>query len=62
MKNRGEFKLVYIQRYPSRSEAMKREKQIKGYKGGQAFKKLLASWDRKKVEDIELAEVPPEAG
>jgi putative endonuclease len=62
MKNRGEFELIYVQGCSSRAEAMNREKQIKGYKGGQAFKRLLTSWDRKKVEDIELAEVPPEAG
>jgi putative endonuclease len=34
MKNRGEFELVYVEKYSSRSDAMKREKEIKSYKGG----------------------------
>lgn len=52
MKNRGEFELVHVERYSSRSDAMKREKDIKSYKGGEAFKRLL-------LNPVELAEVPP---
>ena len=35
------WQMIYTERYSSRSEALKREKQIKSYKGGEAFKKLL---------------------
>ncbi len=35
------WKLVYSEEYESRQEAMKRERQIKSYKGGIAFKNLL---------------------
>lgn len=62
IKNRGEVKLVYVERYSTRAEAMKREKQIKSFKGGVAFKRLLANTDRKKKTNFELAEVLPLAG
>jgi putative endonuclease len=45
VKNRGEFALVYTEQCFSRAQAMRREKQIKAYKGGNAFKKLLEGWD-----------------
>ena len=38
---------------------MKREKEIKSYKGGEAFKRLLACFAEKKESITELAEVPP---
>ena len=41
-KNKGPFVLIYKEAYPTRTEAVKREKQIKSYKGGNAFKKLLS--------------------
>jgi len=41
MKNRGAFELVHVERYSSRSDAMKREKEIKSYKGGEAFRRLM---------------------
>jgi len=45
MRNRGEFDLVYVERCFSRSEAMKREKEIKKYKGGgNAFRKMLSDF------------------
>jgi putative endonuclease len=62
MKNRGEFELVYTEECSSRPEAMRREKEIKRYKGGVAFKRLLFEFDKRKVTIAELAEVPPEAG
>lgn len=37
------WEIVYIEKFVTRSEAVKREKQIKSYKGGSAFKKLLTS-------------------
>ena len=40
-KHRIPFVLVYSESFQNRSEAEKREKQIKSYKGGEAFKKLL---------------------
>jgi putative endonuclease len=61
VKNRGEFELVYVEKCSSRKEAMKREKQIKRYKGGNAFRRLLEGWD-KQTAKVELAEVPPLAG
>ena len=35
------FELIYSEVLTDRTEALKREKQIKSYKGGQAFKKLI---------------------
>jgi putative endonuclease len=40
-KSRIPFHLVHSEEYNSKEEALKREKQIKSYKGGNAFKKLL---------------------
>jgi putative endonuclease len=40
-RNRIPFKLVLSEEYPSREDALKREKQIKSWKGGMAFKKLI---------------------
>jgi len=41
-KTRIPFKLIYTEVFDSKTEALKREKKIKSYKGGEAFKKLLA--------------------
>ena len=41
VKNKGPFKLIYKEEYSARAEATRREKQIKKYKGGEAFKKLI---------------------
>jgi putative endonuclease len=62
VKNRGDFDVVYIENLSSRSEAMRREKEIKSYKGGAAFKRLLGCFAEQKDSIIETAEVPPEAG
>ena len=35
------WKIVYQESYNTRAEAFKRELQIKSYKGGEAFKKLI---------------------
>ena len=35
--------LVYLERFETRSDAIKRENNIKRYKGGKAFKRLLES-------------------
>ena len=40
-KNRIPFILVYKEELTTKSEALIREKQIKSYKGGNAFKKLI---------------------
>lgn len=39
VRNRGE--VIYVEKYDSIEDAYKREKQIKSYKGGSAFKKLI---------------------
>jgi len=41
LKNRRPLKLVYSEEYSQAEDAYKREKQIKKYKGGEAFKKLI---------------------
>ncbi len=40
-KYRVPFTLVYFEVFSCKTEALKREKQIKSYKGGVAFKKLV---------------------
>jgi putative endonuclease len=40
-KYRIPFVLIYTEQFQCRTEAEKREKQIKSYKGGEAFKKLI---------------------
>ncbi|MFA4937142.1 MAG: GIY-YIG nuclease family protein [Patescibacteria group bacterium] len=35
------WRVIYIEKFNSKSEAYKRELQIKSYKGGEAFKKLI---------------------
>jgi putative endonuclease len=40
-KNRIPFILVYTESFENRSQAEYREKQIKSYKGGAAFKKFI---------------------
>ena len=46
MKNRGEFEVVYVEECSSRADAMRREKEIKSYKGGEAFIRLLSSFSK----------------
>lgn len=41
LKNRRPLVIVYSEMYNDASEAFKREKQIKSYKGGWAFKKII---------------------
>jgi putative endonuclease len=36
------WKVVYTEEYPTKQEAYRREMQIKSYKGGRAFRDLLA--------------------
>ena len=40
-RNRIPFRIVLVETVPSKKEALVREKQIKSYKGGEAFKKLI---------------------
>ena len=40
-RNRIPFRLILVEEYINRNEALKREKQIKSWKGGQAFEKLI---------------------
>jgi len=39
------WQIVYVEEYNSRSEAYQREMEIKSYKGGIKFKKLLGIWE-----------------
>ena len=41
-KNRIPFRLVHVEEYKTRKDALKREKQMKSWKGGIAFKKTIA--------------------
>jgi putative endonuclease len=41
VKSRSPFVLVYQEDFSSQIQAIQREKQIKAYKGGNAFKKLM---------------------
>ena len=41
VRGRGPFELIYTEAYESRVEAVNRERQIKRYKGGMAFKRLI---------------------
>ncbi len=40
-KNRIPFKIILVENFESRSSALTREKQIKRWKGGNAFKTLI---------------------
>jgi len=40
-KYRTPFKLIYFEELNSKTEALKREKHIKSFKGGEAFNKLI---------------------
>jgi len=41
VRNRGPFQLIYKEPFASRLDAIEREKQIKRYKSGDAFKRLI---------------------
>jgi putative endonuclease len=41
-RKKGPWRLVHKEEYPTKREAQARERQIKRYKGGEAFQKLLA--------------------
>jgi len=41
LKNQGPFRLIHKEEYENIFEARRREKQIKRYKGGRAFKELI---------------------
>jgi putative endonuclease len=41
-KNKGPWEILCFEEYQTKSEAYKRELQIKNYKGGNAFKLLIA--------------------
>ncbi|MDD2702993.1 MAG: GIY-YIG nuclease family protein [Candidatus Omnitrophica bacterium] len=43
-KHRGPFKVIYKEEYSSRSEALKREHEIKSYKGNNKFDKLFTTY------------------
>ena len=41
-KSKGPWRLIYYEQFEIKNEAWKREQQIKSYKGGNAFKLLVA--------------------
>ena len=41
LRNKGPFKIVYLEKVASKTEAIKKERRIKSFKGGNAFKKLI---------------------
>jgi len=43
-KNGKPWKVIYTETYESKADAYKRELEIKSYKGGIKFKKLLGLW------------------
>lgn len=45
IRHRIPFKLIHTEEYNSKKEAKAREKQIKSWKGGRAFKKLISGDD-----------------
>jgi putative endonuclease len=40
-RHRSPFKLIHFEKFASKSESLRRELQIKSYKGGEAFKNLI---------------------
>ncbi|OGY46728.1 MAG: endonuclease [Candidatus Buchananbacteria bacterium RIFCSPLOWO2_01_FULL_46_12] len=46
-KSRLPWQIVYQEQYQTKQEAYRRELQIKSYKGGEAFKKLLNKKDKR---------------
>ena len=44
LRNRKPLKIIHIETYKDPINAYKREKQIKSYKGGEAFKKLIEKY------------------
>ena len=40
-KSRAPFIIIFTEKFETRTEALQREKQIKSWKGGTAFKKLI---------------------
>jgi len=46
LKNRLPLEIMYVEKYNDPTSAYAREKQIKAYKGGEAFKKLVISQNK----------------
>ena len=44
-KNKGPFKLIYQEEFATRTEARKRENQLKNFKGNNKFKQLIKDSD-----------------
>ena len=42
-RTRVPFKLVYSESFTTKTEALRRERQIKAFKGGEAFRKLIGN-------------------
>ncbi len=44
VRHRGPFELIYKEEVETKIEAIRREKEIKSYKGGEAFRKLVSHY------------------
>ena len=38
------YKLIYLEKIRTKAKALRREKKLKSFKGGEALKKLIESW------------------
>ncbi len=41
-KNKGPFRVIYFEEFNTKTQSRIRENQIKSYKGGEAFKRLIS--------------------
>ena len=48
------YKVVYLEQFDTKRDALVRERQLKSYKGGEAFKQLITSWSGGVVNRIRL--------
>jgi len=46
LKNRGPWRLIYSEDYPTRAEAMRRERQIKSWKDREMIERLVGAASR----------------
>ena len=43
LKNRGPWTLIYFEKYPTRAEAVRRERQLKGWKDRSLIERLVSA-------------------
>jgi putative endonuclease len=57
---KGPWEIVYLEMFNSRSKALKREKQIKAFKGGNSFSNLINKKHRSRQDTQAVNEGPAE--